>query len=86
MEIWIRACTSCGETIPAADFRNHRAVMIMKRDYCGSCADRITRWKATSHAPAFPAFRSHPRLAAAVVLTIVLLALFFALRAGRPVL
>ena len=84
MEIWIRVCTTCGDTIPASEFKNHRAVMIMKRDYCGACADRITRRKETSHAAAFPAFRNHPRLAAAVVLTVVLLALFFALRAGRP--
>jgi hypothetical protein len=46
--------------------------MILKRDYCGSCADRITRRTASS------AFRGHSRIAAAVAISVALLALLFA--------
>lgn len=84
MEKWIRECHKCGEAIPSAEFERHRAVMIMKRNYCGACADRITRRKAPFHALALPVVREHPRLAAGVVLTLALLALLAAFLAVHP--
>jgi len=74
----IRECHTCGEAISATDFEHRRAFMILRRDYCGSCADRITRRKAPFPVLVLPAFREHPRMAAAVAISIALLAILFA--------
>ena len=78
MEAWIRECRSCGGGIADAEFKEHRAVRIMRRDYCGSCADRITRRKTPF------LFREHPLLTAAVAISVLLAAVLLALLAGRP--
>jgi len=70
-----RQCHGCREPIPPADFENHRAFMIMRRDYCGSCADRITRRRTPFDVLALPPLREHPRIAAAVVISLAVLAL-----------
>jgi hypothetical protein len=78
VDSWIRECHACGEAIPAADFEHHRAFMILKRDYCGSCADRITRRRNSFPVLVLPALRDHPRMTAAVAISVALLALLFA--------
>jgi len=71
-----RPCRSCNSSISLADFEQGRAVMVMKRAYCGPCSERI----ASSGVRTTPRM---PRLYALAAITVGLAVLLYFL-AHRP--
>jgi hypothetical protein len=87
MDLYHRPCHTCAGIIPLAELEQRRAVVVMKRAYCGPCAERIvanggrtTRRKFQFDTLALTGVRDHPRLFAAAAITIALAALLYLLR------
>ena len=40
-EAW--TCRRCGSEIPESDFKKGRAVIVLRRAYCGRCTDQVTK-------------------------------------------
>jgi uncharacterized paraquat-inducible protein A len=76
MDAHRRPCETCDTTVSLSDLERGRAVMVMKRAYCGRCSERIAA--SGSRTP------RRARLLAAAAIAITLGALLALLLSRRP--
>jgi len=81
-----RSCHTCGGPISLDDLEKRRAVIVLKRSYCGACSDRIVAsgTSATGRRLYLSSLflSSRPRLLAAVAIAVALAAVLL-LTLGR---
>jgi hypothetical protein len=59
-EAW--TCRRCGSRIPDSEFKKGRAVIVLRRAYCGRCTDQVTQGGAPPpRRKAFEEAGSNPR-------------------------
>jgi uncharacterized paraquat-inducible protein A len=72
MDAHRRPCETCDTTVSLSDLEQGRAVMVMKRAYCGRCSERIAA--SGSRAPRMPLLLAAGAITVAIGALLLLLA------------